>query len=149
MSLTMASELLIPRRALRPVDRNRSRAAPAQIFCARLLLRAVRLELVDIGPKVRDLAGVLDPAESHPGAWNHAGRVFDVFHERVFVPGDAGGLVGIRIVEAREGAGLAAVKRVERRSELDLGVRSHVVAGAALIERLLPRGGILRQRGPC
>src|SRR5882724_11070221 len=64
----------------------------------RLLFRAVRLELVDIGPEVRDLAGVLDAAEGHAGARNHRGRVVDVVRERGLAPSDVGGLVGIRIV---------------------------------------------------
>src|SRR5262245_4776958 len=62
------------------------------------------------------------------------------------VPGDAGVLVGRRIVESLVGAGLAAVDAVERRAELHLCIRSDVVTGRAQsLEHLLTAGGILRQ----
>src|SRR4029078_10084867 len=50
------------------------------------------------------------------------------------------GLIGIRIAEAFDGAGLAAENAVEERADLVLGVGPHIVAGAAL---LVDRGALL------
>ena len=61
-------------------------------------------------------------------------------------PCDAGGLVGIGVVEAREGAGGAAVETVERRTELDLRAGTGVVTGKAHpLEHALAGFRVLRQ----
>src|SRR6266567_3941498 len=125
---------------------NQFPSGPTMLQCW-LLLLAVRSELVDIGPKAGDLPVVLDPAESHSGAGNHGRRIVDILLERSLIPGDARVLVCIGIIEALNGAGLAAVKPIERRAELDLGIFPYIMAGAALVERLLARRDVLRQAG--
>src|SRR5919201_1521373 len=106
-------------------------------------------ELLQVGPQIGNVLVVLDADERHAGARHLLHRRTDVFVEGLLVPGDAGRFVGRGIIESLEGAGLAAVDAVERGSELDLGLRSDVVArGAQTLEHLLAGGRILRQRRP-
>jgi len=102
--------------------------------------------LRDERPEIIDLLLVLDAGERHLGAGNLRLRVLDVFLELGLVPGDAGILVGIRIVVVRRGAGLAAVDAVELGTDLVLGAFADRVAGQAFVERGLAGGGVLRQR---
>src|SRR4051812_392008 len=116
----------------------------------RLLLLAVSIELFKISPQIVDFLVVLDTGEGHPRAGNLLRRTLDVFVERILLPRDAGALVGIGIVESREGAGSTAVQTIERRSELDLGTFSGIMTGQApLLERSLAGGGVLRHAGSC
>src|SRR5579862_1538769 len=132
-----------------PSIEARSRAACGDCYpCGRLLLAAVGFVLRDEGPQIGDLLVVLDAAERHAGAGRHGGRIADPLLEQRRVPGEVEALGGVGVVEAGVSGGLAAIDPVERGSELYLGVRPDVVAGAALIERLLAGGGILRERGP-
>src|SRR5262249_52621102 len=94
-----------------PCPRGLDRSQFAQ--AAALFLAAVRLELADISPEIVDLFFVLDAGEDHFGARNLGPRVLDVFLEGRLVPGDARVLVGVAVVEAVGGAGLAAVEPVE------------------------------------
>src|SRR5690349_24747409 len=96
-----------------------------------LLLLAVSPELLEVGPQVLDFLGVAHARESHAGAGNFLHRAANELLEHPLVPGDAGALHGVRIIEAVEGASLAAVDPVERRSELDLRLGPGVVAGRA------------------
>src|SRR3954471_20678681 len=114
----------------------------------RLLLLALSIDLFKIGPQIVDFLVVLDAGERHPRAGNLLRRTLDVFVKRVFLPRDAGALVGIGIVESRKGAGSAAVEAIKRRSELDLGAFAGVVARQTpLLERSLAAGGVLRHAG--
>src|SRR6266850_39335 len=112
-----------------------------------LLLLAVLVELAEIRPEVVDLLGILDAREGHAGAGYPLHRILDVLLERRLVPGDAGILVGVGIVEARIARRGTAIETVERRPELDLGAFAGVVARQApLPKRGLAPGRILRQR---
>src|SRR5919198_6106740 len=112
-------------------------------------LRPIRPEFLEVGPQICDVLVVLDADEGHAGARHLLHRRADVFVERLPAPGDAGGFVGWGIIEALDGAGLAAVDAVERRAKLDFGIRPDVVTGGAQsLEHLLASGSILRQRGP-
>src|SRR5882724_7300271 len=97
----------------------------------RLLLLAVGAELLEIGPKVGDVLVVLDSDERHASAGHLLHRRADVLGEGLVGPGDAGILVGLGIIEAVHGAGLAAVEPVLRRSELDPRLLPDVMAGRA------------------
>src|SRR4051812_27272259 len=111
-----------------------------------LLLVAVRPELLEVGPKVGDILVVLYADEGHARAGHLLHRSADVFRERFVVPGDPGPLVGGRVIEALETAGLATVDGVERRPKLDFGPFADVVAGGAkTLEHLFAGSGILRQ----
>src|SRR5262249_14105758 len=100
-------------------------------------------------PKVGDVLVVLYHVESQAGAPHLLHRRADIFVEAFRAADDAGRFIGRGIIEALEGAGLAAVDAIERRPELDFGLWSDVVAGGAQTpEHLLAGGGILRQRGP-
>src|SRR5262249_51117886 len=96
-----------------------------------LLLRAVSPELLEIGPQVLDFLGVAHAREGHASAGNFLHRTANELLEHSLVPGDAGVLHRVRIVEAIERASLAAVDPVERRSELDLRIGPGIVAGRA------------------
>jgi hypothetical protein len=74
--------------------------------------------LLEIGPKIGDFLVVLHADKCHPGAGHLLHRSADIFRERFVAPGNAGRLVGGGVVEALEGARLAAVNAVERRPEL-------------------------------
>src|SRR3974390_724080 len=78
------------------------------------------VQLLDVGPQVVDFLLVLDASEDHFGAGDLGPWILDVFLEVRLVPNDAGILVGAGIVEARNGAGLAAVEAVELRADLVL-----------------------------
>src|SRR4051812_38400141 len=112
----------------------------------RLLLVAVRPELLEVGPKVGDVFVVLYADEGHSRAGHLLHRRTDVFRERFVAPGDPGPLVGGGVIEALETASLAAVDGVEGRPKLDFGRFADVVAGGAkTLEHLLAGSGILRQ----
>src|SRR5262249_40881166 len=94
-----------------PHRAGRGRSWPVR--CGRRsLLVAVGPELLEIGPEVGDVLVVLDADEGHPGAGHFLHRGPDIFRERLLAPGDAGRLVGRRIVEAFVAAGRAAVDPV-------------------------------------
>src|SRR5262249_48316682 len=69
----------------------------------------------------------------------------DVFLEDALVPGDAGVLVGLGVVEALGAARVAAVETVKLRPDLVLRALSDRMAREALLERLLAGGNILRR----
>src|SRR6185312_7627662 len=86
-----------------------------------LLGFAVLVILRDERPEIVDLFVVLDAGKNHLGAGNFRLRVLDVFLEQGLIPGDAGILVGVRVIIIRRGAGLAAVESVQLRADLVLG----------------------------
>src|SRR5262249_24340920 len=120
--------------------RGRDRAArPTRLS----FLGPVGPGLLQVGPQIGNVLVVLDADERHAGARHLLHGRADVFVEGLLVPGDAGRFVGRGIIESLEGAGLAAVDAVERGSELDLGLRSDVVAGGAqTLEHLFASGRI-------
>src|SRR5581483_4603214 len=126
--------------AVRPSVRRAAGAASA------LLLLAVLVELRDVGPEVATFLLVLDAGEHHLGAGNFGLRVRDVFEELILVPGDAGALVGVGIVEPFDCAGLAAVEPVEHRPDFVLGAFTDRMTGEALLEGVLAGGDVLRPR---
>ena len=63
------------------------------------------------------------------GTRNFGPWVLNVFLEGCLIPDDAGILVGVGIVEARYGAGLAAIEAVELRADLVLCARANGMAG--------------------
>src|SRR5262245_30379334 len=117
------------------MTRTSSFRAAARCAAPLLFLRAVGLELRQVRPEILDLLVVANADEGHARARHRLHRVLDVLDELFVVPGDAGILVHVGIVEALERPRLAAVDAVERRSELDLRVRPDVVAGHALAKR--------------
>src|SRR6516165_1030518 len=96
---------------------------------ARSFLLAVVPELLEVGPQVPDVLVVLDADKRHAGAGHSLHGRADIGGEGFLAPGNAGALVGFRVIEPFPGAGLAAVDAVERRTELDLRLRPDVVAG--------------------
>ena len=111
-----------------------------------LLLLALGVELLEVGPQIGALVFVLDAGEHHLGAGNLGARILDVFVEHGLVPGDAGILVRVGVIVALDGAGLAALEAVEHGADLVLGVRADRMAGQALLERVFARGEVLRRR---
>src|ERR1044072_3121797 len=111
-----------------------------------LLLVALGVELLEVGPQVRALLLVLDAGEHHLGPRNLGAWIGDVFGERLVVPGDAGVLVRFGVIVTLDGAGLAPIEPVEHRADLVLGVRTNRVAGQALLERGFAGAKILRER---
>src|SRR5262249_23857350 len=107
-------------------------------------LRAVSLELRQIGPEIADLLLVLEAGEHHLGARHFGLRVLDVFLECRGIPGDRGVLVGIAVAEIRHRAGLAPVEAVELGPDLVARVLADVMAGPADAEGLFAGGDILR-----
>src|SRR5262252_164142 len=93
------------------------------MHCARRwfsFLRPVGAELLEVGPKVANVLVILDADECHAGARHLLHRRADIFVEGLLAPGDAGRLVGGGVVEALEGAGLAAFDAVEGGPSLTL-----------------------------
>src|ERR1700757_2963839 len=88
----------------RPPARGRRRCArsrsgdPWRYFLA-LFLGAVVAELLEISPQVADVLVILDADERHAGAGHFLHRRVDILGERCLVPGDAGFLVGLGVVE--------------------------------------------------
>jgi hypothetical protein len=74
-------------------------------------------------------------------------RVFDVLGEHRVIPGDAGVLVGLGIVVARDAAGLAAEQAVQFRADAVLRRFADLMAGTALVEGLFARGNVLSVGG--
>src|SRR5215213_11056282 len=129
MSLTMAR----PDKLSHHPDLRRNGRKPGDGSNDRpnLLLLTLGVELLEVRPETIDFLVVLDTRECHPGAGNLLHRVLDVFVEGVVLPGDAGALVGLGIIESGEGAGGAALEAIERRSELDLRAFAGVMAWQA------------------
>src|ERR1700726_3261729 len=90
-----------------PVRERRS-----AIRLRRSFLLAIWPELLEVGPKVRDVLVVLETDECHAGTRHRLHGRANVSREVVRVPGNPGGLVGLRIGEALESAGLAAINAV-------------------------------------
>src|SRR5215510_6464253 len=97
----------------------------------RLLLLAVSPERLEVGPQILDFLGIAYARKGHASAGDFLHRSADEFLEHRLVPGDAGILHRVRIVEARERASGAAVDSIEWRSKLDLRIGPGVVAGQA------------------
>jgi hypothetical protein len=74
---------------------------------------ALGIELLEVGSQVLDFLFVLDTGKDHLGAGNLGRGVLDVFGEGLFVPDDAGILVGVRIAGASHAARVAAVEAVK------------------------------------
>src|SRR6266446_2852986 len=83
-----------------------------------LLLTATSSELLEIAPQIRDFFVALDTGKDHLCTRDLSPRISDVFLERVFVPGNAGVLVGVAVTEAFNSARVATIKSIEDRSNL-------------------------------
>src|SRR4030088_3484221 len=82
-----------------------------------LLRLAVLVVLREERPQIVDFLLVLDPGEGHLGAGNLCLGILDVVLEFGLAPGDAGILVGVGVGITVGGAGLAAVKAVQLRTD--------------------------------
>src|SRR3954462_2870922 len=129
----------MPIRSCRPRRRLSRRGHAGYRLEGGLFRLAVLVELRDVGPEIVRLILVLDAGEHHLGTGDLALWVLDVVEELVLAPGDAGILVGIRIVVAFDRAGLTAVEEVRHRADLVVGAFADGVAGQALVERSLSR----------
>src|SRR6185312_10103558 len=109
----------------------------------RLLLFAVGVELLEIGEQVAGLLLILQSSVDHLGAGYFRLGILDVLAECCLVPGQAGLLVGGRIVVAGHAAGLAADETVENRTDAILGGFADLMAALADAKHLLPRSGVL------
>src|SRR5215203_1376467 len=126
--------------------RNGSKPGDGSNDRPNLLLLTLGVELLEVRPETIDFLVVLDTRECHPGAGNLLHRVLDVFVERIVLPGDAGTLVGLGIVESRIRARGTAIETVERRPKLDLRAFAGIMTGQApLLERCLAGSHILGQ----
>ena len=72
---------------------------------------------------------VLQSGIDHLGAGNFRARILDVFGEGRLVPGDAGILVGVGVVVALDGAGLASEQSVQQRADAVLRGLADLMAG--------------------
>src|SRR5471030_1856618 len=97
-----------------------------------LLHLSVGAELFEIGPKISGFLLILDAGEDHFGAGDLGAWILDVFQERCVIPGDAGILVGVGIVEIGRRAGTAAIDTVELGADLVLGALADGMTGEAL-----------------
>src|SRR5262245_54864358 len=86
------------------------------------LLLAVRRELAEVDPQVGNFLFILDAGEGHLGAGYLGHRIDDVVLECRLAPDDLGLLIGLAIIVALDGAGLAAFKPVQHWPDLVLGV---------------------------
>src|SRR5215813_14363313 len=136
---------LLARRRWRDLDRGQTPPGAARVPSA-LLLAAIRLELAHKGPEIVDFLLVLDAREDHLGARHLGARILDVLLERRLAPGNARILVGVAVVEALRGAGLAAVEPVELGADLVLGVFADVMARHAFLEGALTGLHVLGER---
>src|SRR6516164_3661152 len=103
---------------------------------------------MQIGDQVLDLLLVLDARKGHLGSRNLRLRILDVLGKRRFVPGDPGRLVGLRIVEAFDRAGLAANQAVQCRTNRILGVVADLMAGLATAKTFSPSAASCAKPGP-
>src|SRR5258706_12108944 len=99
-----------------------------------LLLTAASSELLEVAPQIRDFLVALDTGKDHLGTRDLSPRISDVFLERVFVPGNAGVLVGVAVTEVFNSARLATIKSIEDRSNLIGGVFANAMTGGAFSE---------------
>src|SRR6266446_1492315 len=99
-----------------------------------LLLTATSSELLEVAPQVRDFLVALDTGKDHLGTRDLSPRISDVFLERVFVPGNAGVLVGVAVTEVFNRARLATIKPVKHWSNLVGGVLADAMTGGAFSE---------------
>jgi hypothetical protein len=101
-------------------------------------------ELLEIAPQIFEFLVILDAGKYHFGARNFGARISDVFLERCLVPGDAGVLVRIAVIETFNHAGLAAIEPVENRTDLVGGVFADAVARRAFSELSFTGRKVLR-----
>jgi hypothetical protein len=94
--------------------------------------------LLDVGPQILDFLLVLDAGKDHLGTGDFGPWVLDVLGKGLFVPDDAGILVGIGITKAGDAAGMAAVEAVEFRSDQVGRAGTDFVADSAFLERGRP-----------
>src|SRR6516162_8755286 len=78
----------------------------SSLTAGNLLFVPIWTELLEIGPEIASFFFVLDAGENHLGVWNLGARILDVFLERCLIPGDAGALVRIAVIESIHHAGL-------------------------------------------
>ena len=78
-----------------------------------LLLLAVLVELVEVGPDIVPVLRFLEADKCHSRSRNLHLRILDVFLELRFVPGNAGVLDVVGIAVTLPGAGLAAIETIE------------------------------------
>jgi hypothetical protein len=95
----------------------------------------ISVELLDAGPQILDFLLVLDTGKDHLGTGDFGPWVLDVLGKGLFVPDDAGILVGIRITKVGDAAGTAAIEAVEYRSEQVGRAGTDFVADSAFLER--------------
>src|SRR5258707_15739627 len=102
----MSTKVKLPRAGAGRAPTHRSLARRSR------LLGAVGVELLEIGPQVVAFVLALDAGEHHLGAGDLGLRIGDVFLEGLFVPNDAGVLVGVGIIVAFNRAGLAPIETI-------------------------------------
>src|SRR5262245_7358254 len=148
--MAFASPSWPPRRGENHIRRHRtcdkSNYRLARANHANSLGLAVGPELLEVSPKVADLLLVLDAGKYHLGAGDLGARVADVFLEHLLAPGEAGILVGLRIVVALGSARLAAIEPVELGADLVFGIGANAMARQAFLERVFARPDILSGR---
>jgi hypothetical protein len=96
---------------------------------------ALGVELLDEGPQILDFLLVLNAGKDHLGTGDFGPRVLDILGKGLFVPNDAGILVGIGITKAGDAARMAAIEAVEFRSDQVGRAGTDFVADSAFLER--------------
>jgi hypothetical protein len=97
---------------------------------------ALGIELLEVSPNILGLLFILDSGKYHFGAWNSRSRIFDVFLKRLFVPCDAGILIGIGVAVIRRTSRVAAVEAVEFGSDTVRRARPGLVTRRALLKTI-------------
>uniref|UniRef100_A0A182KI94 Uncharacterized protein n=1 Tax=Anopheles christyi TaxID=43041 RepID=A0A182KI94_9DIPT len=93
---------------------------------------------LQVGDEIATLLRLLQTGEHHLRAGDVLLGVFQILEQRVLVPGDALGLVGVGVAEASSLASLATEQTVQVRADLVLATGLDGVAlGAPLNEQLL------------
>src|SRR5262249_38129258 len=95
--------------------------------------------LLQKGDDIFAVLRVLEACKGHLGARHEGERVLQVLEQHVLGPHQTlapGRLVGLRVGEPLDRAGLAADDVVEQGPHLVLGLRAHIVTGAELLEDL-------------
>lgn len=100
-----------------------------------VLPRPLLGRVLQVGDQVSALVGLLQTSEHHLGAGDVLLGVLQVLEEGLLVPGDALGLVGVRVGEARSLASLATEQTAQVGSGLVLAASLHGVALRATLHK--------------
>jgi len=105
---------------------------------------------LQVGDQIAALVGLLQAGEDHLGAGDVLLGVLQVLEQGVLVPGDALGLVGVRVRESGRLSGLATDQSMQVGSHLVLAAGLNGVAlGATLHEQLLSLLNITSRHAHC